>query len=399
MSISHLQVLADLRHRSDPDAAERLSLGKALLAIKAQRIYQRLGFARFESFLDSRECPFGHTVCRHAMRLAERTDLHGALELGVGRLTELMRLQPEATTCLLTQGIPAGRLEAVSVRVLRRYILQMQGRSAARISVPVGDESTVCPQQVIERCDGQAREVLLNLLLEQQFGQDLARVQVLLQGRATPVQSGAPLEAFWPDTRRGVPQRWVALTAHLEGLERALGGNPAKAAALLQRLRQPIEAWERAVFYLDLCRRDAGRRDYYVQIHSACAAVEKILAGRDWHFNTDQGYLNAQLARGRQSRPVRLKPFWRRLFNEVAPPQEFQDFLGQLACEVQAGEWCIRCDDSYQADFTLGCLRQRTAKLFWQIAAAHLDVERLRVLWQEGGRPREQVVHLQLSAA
>ncbi|AGY60055.1 hypothetical protein [Gloeobacter kilaueensis] len=398
--ISQLQILDELRHSGDPDAGQRLELGRALLAIKQQRLYLQMGFARFESFLDSERCPFGHTVSRHAMRLAERTELHGALGLGVGRLTELMRLEPEEATRILKEGIAAGSVDKVSVRTLRRHVVRLQGRTGAQRAGIDIFESDVSAVQLIERWSGPAREQVLNLLLEKQFGQNLSRLQGLLQKSDTgQTNSPTTLPAFWPDSRRGVPQRWVALTTHIEALEQLLGADPSKVTAMLQRLRQPLEAWERAVFYLDLCRRDSTRRERFAQVGSACTALEKMLTGRDWHYNSDQSYLSAQLARGRQGKAATLRPFWRRLFSEVNPPQPYRDFLGQLASTVQQGEWHLHCSDAYQADFALGCLRHRSTRLFWQIAADYLGVRHIRLCWQEGGREHEQVVPLQLNVA
>ncbi len=405
MAIPQLAVLDNLKDCSDPDAEERLALGKALLAIKEQRLYRQLGHQRFESFLDSETCPFGHTCARHAMRLAERTDLHGVLSLGIGRLTELMRLQPAQATRLLQEGTPAGTVEQLSVRMLRAEIARIQGRPLIKHGSESSSPGVEQWGALVEHWSGSVREQLLSFLLEKQYGQDLGKIQGLLaQGRCPNDAQGVPLSTdhatFSPDTRRSVPQRWVALTMHLEQVERREGRDPATIAQLVRRLHQPIEAWERAVFYLDLCRRDTVRWEHYAHV-PACQAIEKMLAGRDWHYNTDQDFLAARLARVKagSKQPATVRPFWRRLFNEVSPPAEYRQFLGQLPAQIIDGEWQITCTDPYQAEFTLGCLRHRTARLFWQIAADELGINTVRLYWPEGGRKREQLVQLQAQAA
>lgn len=393
-----IPTFSNLRERSDPTPAERLNLGQALLVIKQQRLYQRYGFDRFESFLDSQECPFGHTVCRHAMRLAEREDLHSALELGIGRLTELMRLKPDLATQVLQEGTPGGPVAAISVRALRRHVAQLRGTSGGRM-YPVASGGVLNLEQMGTCLSGwneSSRQQLLDLLLKQHFGHSLAKLQVILQPGKARQEATDSLAPFCPDTRCAPPQRWVALTTHLEGLEQAVGGDMSLIIPSVRRLNKPLEAWEKAVFYLDLCRREPGRAQRFARISSVTGAVEQILLGRDWHYNTDQAYLSAQLANLRkQRRSSALRPFWRRLFSEVNPPEDYRSFLGQLEAQVEGCEWQFTCVDSYQADYTLKCLRHRSTRLFWQIAADYLQVHSVRLSWQEGSCRREQVVVLE----
>lgn len=399
MVISDITALSHLRACRAPDALQRIALGQALLAIKHGCLYRKYGFDRFESFLDSPECPFGHTISRYGMKLAERTDLHGLLYLGIGRLTELMRLSPGQVALLLREGTPTGPVAIQSVRSLRRHVHQLLGsqRSVAEITGVAGAlEEPDRLDALVESWTGSLRERLLSTLLTKQLGQDLARVKLLLDSSARPTLA---IEPFWPDTRRGIPQRWVALTAHLERLEQRPGAEPTAVASLIQRLGRPLEAWERAVFYLDLCRRDPERIDRFRQLGSAVGAIEKILAGSDRHYNDDQIFLAAQMARGRQSRPPLQRPFWRRLFREVSPPQEYRALLGSLEAAVEAGQWQIHCTDIYQANYLLQCLRSRQAQLFWQIAAAHLGAQAIQLLWSEGGQGRERTVRLTAAAA
>jgi hypothetical protein len=153
------------------------------------------------------------------------------------------------------------------------------------------------------------------------------------------------------------------------------------------------------VFYLDLCRRDPARRARFAQLPSVVPALEKILAGRDPHYQDDRFFLGTQLARGGQARPAPVRPFWRRLFREVYPPQEYREVLSGLEARPEGRQWQIRCDDPYQADYVLHCLHARPAQLFWRIAASHLEVEAVRLVWSEGGRPHERVIRLAADAA
>ncbi len=374
----------------EADPAERLALGQALLEIRDQRRYIELGFTRFEAFLDSKACPVGHTVARYAIKLAERKDLHPHLDLGIARITELMRLPQKATQQLLQEGTPKGPISALSVRVLRRYVLGLMGEQP--VATPVRPEQI---DQLIESWASPLREQLLNRLLKKQFGQDLVKLRGLLRK-----DQSHELVSFFPDTRRSVPQRWVALTAHLERLEQLLGGNPKAVSPFIRQLRLPLENWERAVFYLDLCRRDPVRQSSFHRHRSACTAVELILRGKDGQFNTDQAFLQAQLAQGQPSKqPPRLKPFWRRLFEEVNPPPEYRSFLGQLDTEVLGEQWQIRCVDTYQADYLRQCLRNRKTALFWQIAADELGSTHIRMQWLESGKPQTLVFSLQRQVA
>jgi len=391
----HPTPLEYIRSCTASDAAQRLALGQALLSVKHQRLYRSLGFERFEAFLDSPQCPCGHTVARHAMRLAERTELHGALGLGVGRLTELMRLSPQQVRRLLAEGTPAGPLAGLSVRALRRHVLGVLSTEGACTQAAFDR-----PEQIAALVDGWAdplRERLLDALLTRQFGQDLRRVRGLLTRHSAAAR--VEIAPYFPETRRGVPQRWVALTTHLEALERLLGGEPAAVAPLIHRLGRSLEEWERAVFYLELCRRDPERFARLKRTGTACAAVERIFNGRDWQFGAERAQLTAQLARGRQADAGRIRPFWRQLYREVSPPAEFRSFLGSLEATVAAHCLQVDCGDLYRAEYVLVALRARPAQLFWQIAASQLAVSSIRLHWQEGGRPRERLISLAADAA
>jgi hypothetical protein len=375
----------------EADPAERLALGQALLEIRDQRRYIELGFTRFEAFLDSEACPVGHTVARYAIKLAERQDLHAHLDLGIARITELMRLPQKAAQQLLREGTPNGPIAELSVRVLRRYVLGLLGEQPVT-KMPLRPEQI---DQLIDSWASPLREQLLNRLLKKQFGHDLSKLRGLLRK-----DQSHELAPFFPDTRRSVPQRWVALTAHLERLEQLLGGNPRAVSPFIRQLRLPLENWERSVFYLDLCRRDPIRQSAFHRHSSACTAIEQILRGKDGQFNIDQPFLQAQLAQGQSSKqPPRLKPFWRRLFEEVNPPSEYRSFLGQLDTEVVGGQWQIRCIDSYQAEYLRQCLRNRKTALFWQIAADVIGSTHICLQWAESGKPQTLAFSLQRQVA
>lgn len=377
----------------ETDPGKRLALGQVLLEIRNQRRYIELGFDRFEAFLDSEACPVGHTAARYAVKLAERKDLHDHLELGIARLTELMRLPQDMAQQLLREGTPKGPIAAQSVRGLRRHIVSLLGvGEQPPASAPLHLEQI---DQLIESWASPLQEQLLSRLLKKQFGQDLIKLKGLL--RRDHTQGLAP---FFPDTRRSVPQRWVALTAHLERLEHLLGGNPKTVTPLIRQLRLPLESWERSVFYLDLCRRDPSRQNTFHRHRSACTAIEKILSGKDKQFNADQQFLQVHLAKGQTSnQPPRLKPFWRRLFEEVNPPSEYRSFLGQLDAETISDQWQIRCTDSYQAEYLRQCLRNRRTNLFWQIAADMLGSTQICLCWTESGSQKSLVLPLQRQVA
>jgi hypothetical protein len=327
---------------SDASAQKRLALGLELLKIKRQRSYRSLGFADFDSFLNSDLFSLGHTVLRQALRLAQRPDLHSYLHLGIARLVELMRLSPEHSRLFL-----ATSFEDLDVRELRLQILAFTPHQ--RPAKP-------------------------------------RRAKPPLPALAKPVAHLPMVKPFLPETHISIPARWYALTEHLEQLALTLDNAPTSFEQLIQALEKPLSDCERAVFYLDRkLRKSSGLL--------VAKAFSKILTGQDREFNAQQVELTKLLA---EAAPLsrRTIGFWKHLFAQVYPPEQYADFLLHRPSRVRSQEWVIDCTSPYQAEYLHLCLQDPNARVFWQIAAAFLDCSVLCLSWLESRQIHEQRIFL-----
>jgi hypothetical protein len=371
---------------ADSDAASRLTLGQALLTLKHQNVHRNMGYVYFSTFLDAGVVPFKHTTLRQAIRLAERTELHSVLHLGIGRLNELMRLNPERTLQLLQDGTPSGPVSKLSVRKLRRIVEAMLQEDGC-----IGHHEPSRLKELLAQIEAleldQQREIVH--LLIQKHAPESSNPEQLLH---PPTVSTPALEAYLPDTRSGHPRRWQALTEHLEMLNAVASQEQISFQPQLQGLNKPLAECEKAVVYLDRLFRSLKEQKRCNL--SLSRVLTRILTGRDHDFNARKLQILRLLATSRQPSAMKVSVFWEKLANQVCPPLVYQNFLNCLACAVQQQTWSFRCNSPYQAEFLLHCLQDPVAEVFWQTACAVLDVHSLRIAWQEGRVTQEKVIAL-----
>jgi hypothetical protein len=317
---------------SGSHAASRLTLGQTLLALKHQNAHKNLGYHHFSHFLHAEVLLFRRTILRQAMHLAERTELHDVLYLGIARLNELLRLNPGQALQLLKEGTPSGAVVTLSVRKLRCVVESIKG-SGSTTSLVLG--------------------------------------------------------SYLPDTLSGHPSRWEALTERLEMLEVLAGQERTSFQVQLQGFNRPLAECEMAVVYLD--RMFANQKEHQPGL-SLSRALARILTGRDHTYNARKLQLLRLLATVKQSASKKVSAFWKKLYTQVCPPPSYQDFLSQMVSEVQQQTWTLRCHSPYQAEYFQHCLQDPVAGVFWGTACNVLDVHSLRICWQEGRVEQEKVI-------
>jgi hypothetical protein len=275
---------------SGSDAVSRLTLGQSLLALKHQNVHKNLGYHHFSHFLNAEVLPFKRTILRQAMHLAERTELHGVLYLGIARLNELMRLEPGQTLQLLKEGTPNGAVATLSVRNLRCIVESMiRENKSARTHQPAslkqlkGERPAILKQlqAEIEALPQHQQRELVQALLKKLAPEAAIQQQLelLLQ---RPTTSTPLLGAYLPDTLSGHPSRWEALTERLEMLEVLAGRERTSFQVQLQGFNKPLNECEMAVVYLD--RMFANQKEHLLDL-SVSRALARILTGRDHAFN------------------------------------------------------------------------------------------------------------------
>jgi hypothetical protein len=373
--------------KADSDAASRLTLGQALLALKHQNVHKNLGYHHFSHFLNAEVLPFKRTALKQAMHLAERTELHSVLHLGIARLNELMRLDPGQTLQLLNEGTPNGAVATLSVRQLRCIVESMiRENNPDRAQRPSSLKEL---QAEIEALPPQQQRKLVQALLKKLAPEPAIQQQLelLLQ---RPTTSTPTLGSYLPDTLSGHPKRWEALTERLEMLEVLAGQERTSFQVQLQGFNKPLNECEMAVVYLDRTL-SATLKERECEL-SVSKALSRILTGRHHTFNARKLQLLRLLATAKQSSSAKVSAFWQKLNNQVCLPPCYQDFLRHLVSEVQQQTWTFRCNSPYQAEYVQHCLQDPVAGVFWGTACAVLNVHSLRISWQEGRVKQEKVI-------
>jgi hypothetical protein len=383
---------------SGSHAESRLTLGQTLLALKHQNAHKNLGYHHFSHFLNAGVLPFKHTILRQAMHLAERTELHNVLYLGIARLNELLRLNPDQALQLLKEGTPNGAVATLSVRNLRCIVESMireNNPARAHRSSSLRELQAERPASLkqlhaeIAALPPQQQRKLVQALLKKLAPEPAIQHQLeLLLQRPTLTPM---LGSYLPDTHSGHPKRWEALTERLEMLEVLAGRERTSFQVQLQGFNKPLNECEMVVVYLD--RMFANQKEHLLDL-SVSRALARILTGRDHAFNARKLQLLRLLATANQSASKKVSAFWQKLHKQVCPPPCYQEFLSQLVSEVQQQTWTFRCCSPYQAEYVQHCLEDPAAGVFWGTACAVLDVHSLRISWQEGRVEQEKVITL-----
>lgn len=330
-----------------PEAQERLEMGIRLNEIKSSRRYLDMGYRTFDQFLESEEIPLKHSAKRAAMALARRKDLHGVLELGMGRLGQLMRLSPLQASTLLRTGTPAGPVFSLSVRRLASEVdklLQRQLRTIPGLS-------NLKPSQTEQH------------------------------------------KTFVPDTNLDDQSRRAAARDYLLAL-----GKRVKADGKIKTLHMkmlPPSVIEKAVVYLDLCTRDPLRKSRLEGITSLESLLRRILAGKDWLYNQDQNWLRWQMVYlAAPDLDLKSVSFWKSLFKTSCPPERYMEFIRSLRTRLDGEDWYLMPRGPYSAELLLYLLKSSAVRLFWQVASTELGVTRLIINWREGSKKLVRVWQL-----